>query len=97
MLYKISIQITLHIKQVQKHTLPAETAPAAKSFKNPTMHIHSQHPYLLGFDSNLNPNSNILVFQLYPEEDSEYSEKSGRFACNSASSLGNTPNNRENR
>ena len=61
------------------------------------MDIHSQHPYLLGFDSNLIPNSNILVFQPYPEEDSEYSEKSGRFAGNSASSLGNTPKNQENR
>ena len=44
------------------------------------MDIHSQHPYLLGFDSNLIPNSNILVFQPYLGEDSEYSEKSGRFA-----------------
>ena len=50
---------------------------------------------MLGFDSNLIPNFNILVFQLYPGEDSEYSEESGRFACNSASSLGNTPNIRE--
>ena len=61
------------------------------------MDIHSQHPYLLGFDSNLIPNSNILVFQLYHGEDSEYSEKLGRFASNSASSIGITPNNRENR
>ena len=81
---------------MQKHISPAGTAPSANIFKNPIMHIHSQHPYLLGFDSNLVPNSNILVFQPYLEEDSEYSEESGRFACNSASSLGNTPNNREN-
>ena len=81
----------MHVKPVQKHILPAETAPSAKFFKNPTMHIHSQHPYLLGFDSNLVPNLNILVFQPYPGEDSEYSEKSGGFAWNSASSLGNTP------
>ena len=47
---------------------------------------------MLGFDSNLIPNLNILVFQPYPEEDSEYSEESGRFTCNSVSSLGNTPN-----
>ena len=47
---------------------------------------------MLGFDSNLIPNLNILVFQPYPEEDSEYLEKSGRYACNSAFSLGNTPN-----
>ena len=82
---------------MQKHILPAENALGAHFSNNPTMYIHSQHPYLLGFDSNLVPNSNILVFQLYPGEDSEYSEKSGRFAHNSASSLGNTPNNRENR
>ena len=82
------IHITLHVKQVQKHILPAETAPSARFLKNPTMHTHSQHPYLLGFDSNLVPNLNILVFQPYPGEDSKYSEKSGRFACNSASSLG---------
>ena len=50
---------------------------------------------MLGFDSNLIPNFNILVFQPYPGEDSEYSEESGRFACNSVSSLGNTPNIRE--
>ena len=97
MLYKNSIQIALHVKPVLKHILPAETAPPAKFFKKPTTDIHSQHPYLLGFDSNLIPNLNILVFQPYPGEDSEYSEKSGRFACNSVSSLGNTPNNRENR
>ena len=88
------IQIALHVKQEKKHILPAETAPSAKIFKKPIMHIHSQHPYLLGFDSNLVPNSNILVFQPYPGENSKYSEKSGRFACSSASSLGNTPNNR---
>ena len=87
----------MHVNPVQKHKLPAETAPSADFFKNPTMDIHSQHPYLLGFDSNLIPNLNILVFQPYPEEDSEYSEKSGRFACNSTSSLGNILNNRENR
>ena len=97
MLYKITHKCILHVKLVQKHILPAETAPSAKFFKDPIMHIHSQHPYLLGFDSNLVPNSNILVFQPYPGENSEYSEKSGRFACSSASSLGNTPNNRENR
>ena len=81
---------------MQKHISPAETAPSGNTFANPTMHIHSQHPYLLGFDSNLIPNSHILVFQPYLEEDSEYSEKSGRFAYSSASSLGNIPNNREN-
>ena len=50
---------------------------------------------MLGFDSNLVPNFNILIFQPYPGEDSEYSEESGRFACISASPLGNTPNIRE--
>ena len=61
----------------------------------PTIKINSQDPHLLGFDSNLIPNFNILVFQLYPGEDSEYSEELGRFACTSASPLGNTPNIRE--
>ena len=86
-----------HAKLMQKHISPAGTALPANIFKNLTMHIHSQHPYLLGFDSNLIPNPHILVFQPHPGEDSKHSEKSGRFACNSASSLGNTPNNRENR
>ena len=81
---------------MQKHISPAGTAPSTNIFQNPIMHIHSQHPYLLGFDSNLVPNSHILVFQPYPGKDSEYSEKSGRFAYSSASSLGNTPNNWEN-
>ena len=35
------------------------------------MDIHSQHPYLLGFYSNLILNSNILVFQPYLGEDSD--------------------------
>ena len=82
---------------MQKRILPTENAPGAHFLNNPTMDIHSQHPYLLGFDSNLVPNFNILVFQPYPGEDSEYSEESGRFAHNSAPSVGNTPNIRENR
>ena len=80
---------------MQKHIAPAENAPTAHIFNNPTIDINSQHPHLLGFDSNLIPNFNILVFQPYPGEDSEYSEESGRFADNSASPLGNTPNIRE--
>ena len=87
----------LPAKLVQKHISPAGTAPSTNISTNPIMYIHSHLPYLLGFDSNLVPNPHILVFQPYPEEDSEYSEKSGRFAHSSASSLGNTPNNRENR
>ena len=59
---------------MQKRISPAGTAPSANIFTNPIMHIHSQHPYLLGFDSNLIPNSHILVFQPYPGEDSKYSE-----------------------
>ena len=47
---------------------------------------------MLGFDSNLVPNFNILVFQPYPGEDSEYSEESRRFTPISAFPLGNTPN-----
>ena len=47
---------------------------------------------MLGFDCNLVPNFNILVFQPYPGEDSKYSDELGRFACISVFSLGNTPN-----
>ena len=80
----------------KNHISCAENTLPAHIFKYSTIDVNSQHSYLLGFDSNLIPNSNILVFQPYPEEDSEYSEKSGGFTCNSASSLGNTPNIREN-
>ena len=79
----------------KNHISCAENTPTPHIFNKLTIDINSQHPYLLGFDSNLVPNLNILVFQPYPEEDSEYSEKSGRFTHNSASSLGNTPNIRE--
>ena len=81
----------------KKHISCAENIPTAHISNYPTIDINSQHPYLLGFDSNLVPNFNILVFQPYPGEDSEYSEESGRFACNSVPSLGNTPNIRGNR
>ena len=80
----------------KNHISCAENTPSVHIFNYLTIDVNSQHSYLLGFDSNLVPNLHNLVFQPYPEEDSEYSEKSGRFACNSASSLGNTPNNREN-
>ena len=80
---------------MQKHISFAETAPTAHIFNNPTIDINSQHPHLLGFDSSLIPNFNILVFQPYPGEDSEYSEESERFACISASPLGDNPNIRE--
>ena len=80
---------------MQKHISLAETAPTAHIFYYPTVDINSQHPHLLGFDSNLVPNFNILVFQPYPGEDSEYLEESGRFACISVSPLGNTLNIRE--
>ena len=79
----------------KKHISCAENTPTAHILNYLAVDVNSQHPYLLGFDSNLVPNLNILVFQPYPEEDSKYSEKSGRFACNSASSLGNTLNIRE--
>ena len=80
---------------MQKHISLAENAPTAHIFNNPTIDINSQDPYLLGFDSNLIPNFNILLFQPYLGEDSEYSEESGRFTYISASPLGNTPNIRE--
>ena len=80
---------------MQKHISLAENAPTAHIFYYLTIDINSQHLYLLGFDSNLIPNFNILLFQLYFGEDSEYSEQSERFACISAFSLGNNPNNQE--
>ena len=80
---------------MQNHISCAENTPTAHIFNYPTININSQDPYLLGFDSNLIPKFNILVFQPYPGEDSEYSEESGRFACISASPLGNTQNIRE--
>ena len=80
---------------MQKHISLAENAPTAHIFYHPTIDINSQHPYLLGFYSNLVPNPNILLFQLYLGEDSEYLEQSKRFACISAFSLGNNPNARE--
>ena len=70
----------------KNHISCAENTPTAHIFNYPTIDVNSQHPYLLGFDSNLVPNFNILVFQPYPEEDSKYSEKSGRFAHNSVPS-----------
>ena len=75
-----------------KHISLAENAPTAHILNYLTIDINSQDPYLLGFDSNLIPNFNILLFQPYPGEDSEYSEESGGFACISVSPLGNTPN-----
>ena len=69
---------------MQNHISCAENAPTAHIFNYPTININSQDPYLLGFDSNLVPNFNILVFQPYPGEDSEYSQESERFACISA-------------
>ena len=77
---------------MQKHITPVKNAPTANIFNNLTIDINSQHPYLLGFDSNLIPNFNILVFQTYPGEDSKYSEQLERFAYISVSFLGNTPN-----
>ena len=77
---------------MQKHISLAENAPTAHIFYHPTIDINSQHPHLLGFNSNLIPNSSILLFQPYLGEDSEYSEQSERFTCTSASPLGNTPN-----
>ena len=77
---------------MQKHISLTENAPTAHILNNLTIDINSQHPYLLGFNSNLVPNFNILVFQPYPGEDSEYSEESGRFTLISVFPLGNTLN-----
>ena len=80
---------------MQKGIPNAENTPTAHIFYHPTIDVNSQHPYLLGFDSNLIPNFNILLFQPYLGEDSEYLEQSERFAHTSAFPLGNNPNNWE--
>ena len=75
---------------MQKHISLAENAPTAHIFYYLTIDINSQHPHFLGFDSNLIPNVNILLFQPYLGEDSEYLEQSERFTCTSAFLLGIT-------
>ena len=45
---------------MQKHSSLVANAPTAHIFYHPTIDINSQHPHLLGFDSNLVPNSSIL-------------------------------------
>ena len=77
---------------MQNHISCSENAPTAHIFNYPTININCKDLYLLGFDSNLVPNFNILVFQPYPGEDSEYSEESERFTCIPVSPLGNTLN-----
>ena len=59
---------------MQKHISLAENAPTAHIFHHPTIDMNSQDPHLLGFDSNLIPDFNILLFQLYLGEGSKYSE-----------------------
>ena len=80
---------------MQKHISLAENTPTAHIFYHQTIDMNSQHPHLLGFDSNLIANFNILLFQPYLGEDSKYSEQSERFSHTSASPLGNNPNNRK--
>ena len=80
---------------MQKHISLAESTPTAHIFNLPTIDVNSQDPYLLGFNSNVVPNFNILLFQPYPGEDSEYLGQSERFTSISAFSLGNNPNNWE--
>ena len=46
---------------MQKHILHTKNAPTAHIFKHPIIEINSQHPYLLGFDSNLIPNSSSFI------------------------------------
>ena len=80
---------------MQRHISHAENAPTTHIFNHLTIDVNSQNPYLLGFDSNLIPNPNILLFQPYLGEDSRYSGQSERFTCNSASPLGKNLNNQE--
>ena len=44
---------------MQKQISHAENTPTAHIFKHPIIEINSQHPHLLGFNSNLIPNSGI--------------------------------------
>ena len=46
---------------MQKHILHAKNAPTAHIFKHMIIAINSQHPNLLGFDSNLIPNSSSFI------------------------------------
>ena len=80
---------------MQKHISLAENAPTAHIFYHLTIDMNSQHPHLLGFNSNLIPNFNILLFQPYLGEDSKYLEQSERFTHTSAFRLGNKLNNQE--
>ena len=41
---------------MQKHISHTEYAPITHILNNPVVVINSQHPHLLGFDSNLIPN-----------------------------------------
>ena len=43
------------------HILHAKNAPTAHIFKHLIIGINSQHPHLLGFDSNLIPNSSSFI------------------------------------
>ena len=47
-----------------KHILHAKNEPTAHIFKHLICEMNSQHPYLLGFDSNLAPNSNNFIISV---------------------------------
>ena len=46
---------------MQKHISHAKNTPTAHIFKHLIIEINSQHPHLLGFNSNLIPNSGISI------------------------------------
>ena len=46
---------------MQKHISHVENAPTTHIFNHPFIEVHSQHPHLLRFDSNLIPNSSIFI------------------------------------
>ena len=46
---------------MQKHISHAKNAPTACILMHPIIEINSQHPHLLGFDSNLIPNSSSFI------------------------------------
>ena len=81
---------------MQKVFYMLEDAPTTHTFEYSVLGSNRQYPYLLGFDSNLIPNScNFYMFQSYICEDSEYLGQSEIFVYIYIHSLGKIPNNWE--
>ena len=60
--YKVESKDSPQVGKIgAKHILHAKDAPTAHIFKYLIFGINSQHPYLLGFNSNLIPNSSSFI------------------------------------